>query len=114
MDTLELLENGLVDSLKLVKSSYTQNNMRFIKRGAFKKATLKNFENAFEFLKSFNSQKLKGIELNNFLISYNKSKTDFYLSVDNFVFLYAIADENNRFYIKEMKTIKERLNDERE
>ncbi len=95
----------------LIKSSYTHNNMHFIKRGEFKKATLKNFENAFKFLKSVNSQKLKDIDLNNFSISFNKSKTDFYLSVDNFIFLYAGVDINNRFYIKDIKIIIERLND---
>ena len=90
------------DTLKVTKKTYSKNNLIYkIKSDIFLKVSVKNIFKALNFIKSFNSS-LINIDCTNYILEYNKSKTDFKLSIDNKILIIITPDTQNRIVIKEI------------
>ena len=77
MQIKELIKNGIIENLKVTKKTYSKNNLVYkIKSNVFLKVSEKNIFKALNFIKSFNSS-LINIDCNNYILEYNKSKTDY-------------------------------------
>ena len=102
MQIKELIKNGIIENLKVTKKTYSKNNLVYkIKSDIFLKVSEKNIFKALNFVKSFNSL-LINIDCNNYILEYNKSKTDFKLSIDNKILIIISPDVQNRIVLKEI------------
>ena len=102
MQVKELIKNGIIDTLKVTKKTYTKNGLICKdKSDIFLKVSEKNIFKALNFVRSFNSS-LINIDCNNFTLEYNKSKTDYKLSIDNKILIVVIPDAQNRIILKDI------------
>ena len=98
----KLLKNGIIENLKVTKKTYSKNNLIYkVKSNVFLKVSEKNIFKALNFIKAFNSS-LINIDCNNYILEYNKSKTDYKLSIDNKILIIISPDAQNRIILKEI------------
>ena len=102
MQIKELIKQGIIDTLKVTKKTY---NIRGLickdKKDIFLKVSEKNILKVLNYIKSFNSA-LIDINCNNYILEYNKSKTDYKLSIDNKILIVLNPDNEKRIIIKEI------------
>ena len=102
MQIKELIKNGMIENLKVNKKTYSKNNLVYkIKSNVFLKVSEKNIFKALNFIKSFNSS-LINIDCNNYILEYNKDKSDYKLSIDNKILIIISPDAQNRIILKEI------------
>ena len=102
MQVKELIKNGIIDTLKVTKKTYTKRGLICKdKSNTFLKVSEKNILKALNFVKAFNSS-LININCNNYILEYNKSKTDYKLSIDSKILIVISPDAQNRIIIKDI------------
>ena len=98
----ELIKNGIIDSLKVTKKTYSIRGLICKdKKDIFLKVSEKNILKALNYIKAFNST-LIDINCNNYILEYNKSKTNYKLSIDGKILIVINPGNEKRIIIKDI------------